>query len=208
MVQAHADVLWELLHGMESGPYKYGVDPAADARYAQAVRAMSDDHALYDAVIAKFMEPRLDHDTFVLLATRESRSAVDQLQAADVMLATMTKCMYQAAWNVRQQVQSTFHQDVPQVFVTLAASLPYRDDRVGAYRAAAFMSFIQGDPELVFKNHLNRLWDARPADEMRKTLSVAFSQQILPEYMRVTSEATLNHVHDVVDHALPSRTRK
>lgn len=190
MTNFNAEAMWELMDStMHAGVWRYGQAPERDDAYAAACVAMTRDHALYDAVIAKFLDPRLERERFMLLADRRSLDTRGQLEASDVMLDLMGKVMHRSGWNVREQANGYFNQDVPQVFSTLAQTIPERADRAGAYRAAAFMSWAQDDEALVFKTHLDRLWDVTPDDEMRRALSKAFAAGILPSYARMGSPA-------------------
>lgn len=185
MANPHAEAMWMLMDTtMRQGRWEHGADPSADVMYADACRAMGDDSELYDAVIAKIIDPQLDRDHFMLLADRIRLDTDRQLQAVDVMLDRMSRVMYQSGWNVQAQVARHYHQDVPGVFSLLGHTIADKDERLGAYRVAAFASWLVDDPISKFKGHLDRLWDVMPADQMRKALSKAFANSLVPAYAR------------------------
>lgn len=181
----HAQAMWDLLDTtMRHHAWRLHDNEIQDRAYSEAARAMTTDHALYDAVVAKVIDPQLDHDRFMLLAGRPNLDLQARLQAADVMLDLMDKVMHQSSWNVRARMQRYFYQDVPTAFMVLAATIPEAAERAGAYRVAAFCSWAADDPVLVFKAHLDRLWEVTPGDQMRRSLSRAFANNILPAFAR------------------------
>ncbi len=184
-MDAHAQAMWDLMeHTMRSERWRPGDDGDAQRRYRDACRAMSDDHALFDAVIAKIIDPGLDPERFTLLAERERLDQRGQLQAAQVMAELADKVMYKAGWNVQRAVRAHYQRDVPRAFTELAAGIPESADRLGAYRVAAMASWLVNDPAMEFKAHLDRLWDAIGEDDMRTSLSRAFANALVPAYAR------------------------
>ncbi|PAU66907.1 hypothetical protein B1400_1742, partial [Bifidobacterium italicum] len=132
-MDSHAQAMWDLMeHTMRSERWRPDDDGDAQRRYRDACRAMSGDHALFDAVIAKIIDPGLDPERFTLLAERERLDQRGKLQAAQVMAELADKVMYKAGWNVQRAVRAHYQRDVPRAFTELAAGIPESADRLGA----------------------------------------------------------------------------
>ena len=90
--------------------------------------------------------------------------------ALPLFASGQVKPWYQADYNVREIANSEFHQDIPALLWRLSNNIPDSARREGMLEAAAYMSFMQGDPEAAFTGHLGRLAAVSPEGEVTRCL--------------------------------------
>ena len=118
---------------------------------------------LRDAVCAKLISPGMERARFLMVAEHDPR-------ALPLFASGQVKPWYQADYNVREIANSEFHQDIPALLWRLSNTIPDSARREGALEAAAYMSFMQGDPEAAFTGHLGRLAAVSPEGEVTRCL--------------------------------------
>ena len=147
--------VFDFLDSLRAGQYRIGADAEKDHATAGLLASLSGDTGLRDAVCAKLISPGMERARFLMVAEHDPR-------ALPLFASGQVKPWYQADYNVREIANSEFHQDIPALLWRLSNSIPDSARREGALEAAAYMSFMQGDPEAAFTGHLGRLAAVSP----------------------------------------------
>ena len=141
--------VFDFLDSLRAGQYRIGADAEKDHATAGLLASLSGDTGLRDAVCAKLISPGMERARFLMVAEHDPR-------AIPLFASGQVKPWYQADYNVREIANSEFHQDIPALLWRLSNSIPDSARREGMLEAAAYMSFMQGDPEAAFTGHLGR----------------------------------------------------
>ena len=155
--------VFDFLDSLRAGQYRIGADAEKDHATAGLLASLSGDTGLRDAVCAKLISPGLERARFLMVAEHDPR-------ALPLFASGQVKPWYQADYNVREIANSEFHQDIPALLWRLSNSIPDSARREGMLEAAAYMSFMQGDPEAAFTGHLGRLAAVSPEGEVTRCL--------------------------------------
>lgn len=155
--------VFDFLDSLRAGQYRIGADAEKDHATAGLLASLSGDTGLRDAVCAKLISPGLERARFLMVAEHDPR-------AIPLFASGQVKPWYQADYNVREIANSEFHQDIPALLWRLSNSIPDSARREGMLEAAAYMSFMQGDPEAAFTGHLGRLAAVSPEGEVTRCL--------------------------------------
>ena len=161
--------VFDFLDSLRAGQYRIGADAEKDHATAGLLASLSGDTGLRDAVCAKLISPGMERARFLMVAEHDPR-------ALPLFASGQVKPWYQADYNVREIANSEFHQDIPALLWRLSNTIPDSARREGALEAAAYMSFMQGDPEAAFTGHLGRLAAVSPEGEVTRCLMVCFSK--------------------------------
>lgn len=132
--------VFDFLDSLRAGQYRIGADAEKDHATAGLLASLSGDTGLRDAVCAKLISPGMERARFLMVAEHDPR-------ALPLFASGQVKPWYQADYNVREIANSEFHQDIPALLWRLSNTIPDSARREGALEAAAYMSFMQGDPE-------------------------------------------------------------
>lgn len=149
--------VFDFLDSLRAGQYRIGADAEKDHATAGLLASLSGDTGLRDAVCAKLISPGMERARFLMVAEHDPR-------AIPLFASGQVKPWYQADYNVREIANSEFHQDIPALLWRLSNTIPDSARREGMLEAAAYMSFMQGDPEAAFTGHLGRLAAVSPGD--------------------------------------------
>lgn len=155
--------VFDFLDSLRAGQYRIGADAEKDHATAGLLASLSGDTGLRDAVCAKLISPGLERARFLMVAEHDPR-------ALPLFASGQVKPWYQADYNVREIANSEFHQDIPALLWRLSNTIPDSARREGMLEAAAYMSFMQGDPEAAFTGHLGRLAAVSPEGEVTRCL--------------------------------------
>ena len=155
--------VFDFLDSLRAGQYRIGADAEKDHATAGLLASLSGDTGLRDAVCAKLISPGLERARFLMVAEHDPH-------ALPLFASGQVKPWYQADYNVREIANSEFHQDIPALLWRLSNSIPDSARREGMLEAAAYMSFMQGDPEAAFTGHLGRLAAVSPEGEVTRCL--------------------------------------
>lgn len=155
--------VFDFLDSLRAGQYRIGADAEKDHATAGLLASLSGDTGLRDAVCAKLISPGLERARFLMVAEHDPR-------ALPLFASGQVKPWYQADYNVREIANSEFHQDIPALLWRLSNSIPDSARREGMLEAAAYMSFMQGDPEAAFTGHLGRLAAVSPEGGVTRCL--------------------------------------
>ena len=155
--------VFDFLDSLRAGQYRIGADAEKDHATAGLLASLSGDTGLRDAVCAKLISPGMERARFLMVAEHDPR-------ALPLFASGQVKPWYQADYNVREIANSEFHQDIPALLWRLSNTIPDSARREGALEAAAYMSFMQGDPEAAFTGHLGRLAAVSPEGEVTRCL--------------------------------------
>lgn len=155
--------VFDFLDSLRAGQYRIGADAEKDHATAGLLASLSGDTGLRDAVCAKLISPGLERARFLMVAEHDPH-------ALPLFASGQVKPWYQADYNVREIANSEFHQDIPALLWRLSNNIPDSARREGALEAAAYMSFMQGDPEAAFTGHLGRLAAVSPEGEVTRCL--------------------------------------
>lgn len=155
--------VFDFLDSLRAGQYRIGADAEKDHATAGLLASLSGDTGLRDAVCAKLISPGMERARFLMVAEHDPR-------ALPLFASGQVKPWYQADYNVREIANSEFHQDIPALLWRLSNSIPDSARREGMLEAAAYMSFMQGDPEAAFTGHLGRLAAVSPEGEVTRCL--------------------------------------
>ena len=151
--------VFDFLDSLRAGQYRIGADAEKDHATAGLLASLSGDTGLRDAVCAKLISPGMERARFLMVAEHDPR-------ALPLFASGQVKPWYQADYNVREIANSEFHQDIPALLWRLSNTIPDSARREGMLEAAAYMSFMQGDPEAAFTGHLGRLAAVSPEGEV------------------------------------------
>ena len=141
--------VFDFLDSLRAGQYRIGADAEKDHATAGLLASLSGDTGLRDAVCAKLISPGMERARFLMVAEHDPR-------ALPLFASGQVKPWYQADYNVREIANSEFHQDIPALLWRLSNSIPDSARREGMLEAAAYMSFMQGDPEAAFTGQVQR----------------------------------------------------
>lgn len=155
--------VFDFLDSLRAGQYRIGADAEKDHATAGLLASLSGDTGLRDAVCAKLISPGMERARFLMVAEHDPR-------ALPLFASGQVKPWYQADYNVREIANSEFHQDIPALLWRLSNTIPDSARREGMLEAAAYMSFMQGDPEAAFTGHLGRLAAVSPEGEVTRCL--------------------------------------
>ena len=155
--------VFDFLDSLRAGQYRIGADAGKDHATAGPLAALSGDPGLRRAPGAEPVSPGPERARFLLVAEHDS-PALPPLASGPV------QTVFQADYNVREIANSEFHQDIPALLWRLSNTIPDSARREGALEAAAYMSFMQGDPEAAFTGHLGRLAAVSPEGEVTRCL--------------------------------------
>lgn len=144
--------VFDFLDSLRAGQYRIGADAEKDHATAGLLASLSGDTGLRDAVCAKLISPGLERARFLMVAEHDPH-------ALPLFASGQVKPWYQADYNVREIANSEFHQDIPALLWRLSNTIPDSARREGALEAAAYMSFMQGDPEAAFTGKTVSLCD-------------------------------------------------
>ena len=154
--------VFDFLDSLRAGQYRIGADAEKDHATAGLLASLSGDTGLRDAVCAKLISPGMERARFLMVAEHDPR-------ALPLFASGQVKPWYQADYNVREIANSEFHQDIPALLWRLSNTIPDSARREGMLEAAAYMSFMQGDPEAAFTGHLGRLAAVSPEGEVTRS---------------------------------------
>ena len=155
--------VFDFLDSLRAGQYRIGADAEKDHATAGLLASLSGDTGLRDAVCAKLISPGMERARFLMVAEHDPH-------ALPLFASGQVKPWYQADYNVREIANSEFHQDIPALLWRLSNTIPDSARREGMLEAAAYMSFMQGDPEAAFTGHLGRLAAVSPEGEVTRCL--------------------------------------
>lgn len=186
------DRLYSFLDGLRARPWVPGVDAAADAALLPALADLTRRADVRDAVLVKVVSPGMDRDAFRTVACRSEggRGDMDGRVAAAYALVdgVVAKAWENPGYDVRQVMQTAYHQDVPKLLDRLAARISPLADQSGLRAVTAYASWLQGDDMPVFKGYLDSLRAADPSDGWAAQLSAAYESREYPAWLRADLE--------------------
>ena len=156
--------MFDLIETLKERKYLPGESKISDDRITDALRTMVEPNGLMDATIAKVLRPDMSGEEFEAVA----------------MLDTYRAIMMPSDYDVSHAIACAFKQDIPRLFSDFALQIHPTSDRAGAYRIAATVSYMEGDPAARCKHFADQLYRVKPEDEMLRNLSVALIHGIEP----------------------------
>lgn len=182
------DRLYSFLDGLRARPWTPGADPGADAALLPALADLTRRADVRDAVLVKVVSPGMDREAFRTVACRSEggRGDMDGRLAAAYALVdgVVAKAWENPGYDVRQVMQTAYHQDVPKLLDRLAARISPLADQSGLRAVTAYASWLQGDDMPVFKGYLDSLRAADPSDGWAAQLSTAYESREYPAWLR------------------------
>ena len=190
----YVDRLYGFLEALKERAYQPGEDSVADSLLLPALAELSRRPDLRDAVLCKAISPSMDGLMFRQVATRldhhgmEERSRVDAAALAFVG-ELIGKAWDSPAYDTKQIVQRTYHQDLPKLFDRLASRIVPSRDQSGVRAVGAYVSWLQGDDGALFRGYLDALARVREHDPWAEKLEAAYAAGAYPAWLeRETAE--------------------
>ena len=165
--------MFDLIETLKERKYLPGESKISDDRITDALRTMVEPNGLMDATIAKVLRPDMSGEEF------EAVAMLDE-EASYGLFDTYRAIMMPSDYDVSHAIACAFKQDIPRLFSDFALQIHPTSDRAGAYRIAATVSYMEGDPAARCKHFADQLYRVKPEDEMLRTLSVALIHGIEP----------------------------
>lgn len=158
--------MFDLIETLKERKYLPGESKISDDRITDALRTMVEPNGLMDATIAKVLRPDMSGEEF------EAVAMLDE-EASYGLFDTYRAIMMPSDYDVSHAIACAFKQDIPRLFSDFALQIHPTSDRAGAYRIAATVSYMEGDPAARCKHFADQLYRVKPEDEMLRNLSVA-----------------------------------
>ena len=165
--------MFDLIETLKERKYLPGESKISDDRITDALRTMVEPNGLMDATIAKVLRPDMSGEEF------EAVAMLDE-EASYGLFDTYRAIMMPSDYDVSHAIACAFKQDIPRLFSDFALQIHPTSDRAGAYRIAATVSYMEGDPAARCKHFADQLYRVKPEDEMLRNLSVAMIHGIEP----------------------------
>lgn len=165
--------MFDLIETLKERKYLPGESKISDDRITDALRTMVEPNGLMDATIAKVLRPDMSGEEF------EAVAMLDE-EASYGLFDTYRAIMMPSDYDVSHAIACAFKQDIPRLFSDFALQIHPTSDRAGAYRIAATVSYMEGDPAARCKHFADQLYRVKPEDEMLRNLSVALIHGIEP----------------------------
>lgn len=164
--QQQIQTMFDLIETLKERKYLPGESKISDDRITDALRTMVEPNGLMDATIAKVLRPDMSGEEF------EAVAMLDE-EASYGLFDTYRAIMMPSDYDVSHAIACAFKQDIPRLFSDFALQIHPTSDRAGAYRIAATVSYMEGDPAARCKHFADQLYRVKPEDEMLRNLSVA-----------------------------------